>query len=593
MTGTPFDYTWGPSITADGNTRFRLWAPAHDSVKLRIGETDVAMTARDGGWFEAESRLKPTDKNYAFILPDGTRVPDPASRRQDDVLGMSTLVDSTTYEWEQVEWRGRPWEEAVFYELHIGAFTEQGTFRAAIARLASLADLGFTAIELMPVAHFPGQRGWGYDGVFQYAPHSAYGTADDFKALVDAAHQLGLMVFLDVVYNHFGPEGNFLSRYAPEFFLETDPTPWGPRIAFAHEPVRRFFIENALYWLTEFRLDGLRLDAVDQIEDHSAVHFLEQLSTEIHAAIADRNIHLITENPANGTDLMAAHDNGSRLFRADWNDDFHHALHVAVTGEASGFYAAFADHPWNSMAKALAEGYLMPGKQILAVDPPPTSALPTSCFVHYLQNHDQVGNRALGDRLHIKLGRNLYGALVEMLVLSPQIPLFFMGDDHLSTRPFRFFCDYEGQLRSDIWSGRFREADNFGGVPNGFVPSDIADPSDIATFEDCKLDWSESESPSAVNWQRLLKTLLDVRSTRIVPLTKKSVSAGRVLEAPERCVFVDWDHPDGVLKLRANLSPHGVPLSSSEGTILYPNAAGDEVSTLAGYSVKVFNDRRP
>ena len=416
------NYAWGPTPTESGGTRFRLWAPDESEIRLAFDGREQCMIRSADGWFEAEVEGRSVGSPYGFKLSDGSIVPDPASRLQEDVLGLSRLVDPGSYAWKDVDWKGRDWREAVFYEIHIGTFTSEGTFRAAENRLAYLADLGFTAIELMPIAQFPGRRGWGYDGVFQYAPFAPYGAADDLKSFVDTAHGLGLMVFLDVVYNHFGPEGNLVPTYASEFFLEDNPTPWGPRIDFTKQPVRRYFIENSVYWIDEFHLDGLRLDAVDQIEDSSDIHVLEELAREVRSSIEGRTIHLITENPVNGTDLMAQRDEGRRLYEADWNDDFHHAVHAAATGEQTGHYEAFSVEPWRQAAKAVAAGYLTAGKHVLkAVEPPEPSSLPTSCFVHFLQNHDQVGNRAIGDRLHTGIDDDLHAALTELLLLSPQI----------------------------------------------------------------------------------------------------------------------------------------------------------------------------
>ena len=582
------EYSWGPTFTPQ-SVRFRLWAPVEKNVSLWVDGETFAMSSVEGGWFEVELSHWRFGSEYGFVTSDGLLVPDPASRRQSDVLAPSILVDPNSYEWVHGAWNGRRWEEAVFYELHIGTFTREGTFRAAIDRLRYLADIGFTAIEIMPLAQFPGKRGWGYDGVYQYAPQNVYGSSDDLKALVDAAHGLGLMVFLDVVYNHFGPTGNFLPRYAPSFFHEDNPTPWGARIDFGNQAVRRFFIENSVYWLTEFRLDGLRLDAVDQIVDKGDAHFLKALSEEANASVAGRQIHLITENPANGTDLMAERK-GRRLFEADWNDDFHHALHSAVTGENTGYYEPLSKEPWKNTARALAQGYLREGNQIFDLDPPPAPALPTTCFVHFLQNHDQVGNRAMGDRLHLGLDPDLYAALTAMLILSPQIPLFFQGDDHLSTRPFRFFADYTGQLRGDAWKSRAGEAENFGGLPSGFRAEDIPDPSDIGTFEECKLDWGEADRPEALSWRTFLSALLSTRRNCIVPLLGPSTRGGRIMDAPERCIFVDWEGASGVLKLRANLSTRRVAIERRLGVEIFPGASADDEGWLDAYSVKVFRD---
>jgi malto-oligosyltrehalose trehalohydrolase len=549
------------------------------------------MTKTDDGWFEMLVEGQPVGSEYGFVLSDGTVVPDPASRHQSDVLGLSRLVNPDAYDWGNVGWKGRDWREAVVYEVHIGTFTTEGTFRAAAERLAYLAEIGFTAIEIMPIAHFPGRRGWGYDGVFQYAPFSPYGTADELKEFIDTAHALGLMIFLDVVYNHFGPEGNFLTKYASGFFRQDNPTPWGPRIDFAKEPVRRFFVENALFWTGEFQLDGLRLDAVDQIEDSGDVHVLEELAREVYASVGDRTVHLITENPVNGTDLMAEREGGRRLYKADWNDDFHHAVHAAATGERTGHYEAFSVEPWRQAAKALAGGYLTKGKRVLkSVEPPKSSSLPTSCFIHFLQNHDQVGNRAIGDRLHAGIDPDLNAALTEVLLLSPQIPLMFQGDDHLSQRPFRFFADYEGELRADVWKNREREAVSFGGFPEGFGPEDIPDPSALPTFEGCKLKWDYVEGDEATGWRNFLQRLLAARRQHIVPLLGPELRGGKVLEAPDNCIFVDWAHSSGMLRLRVNLGEDQVVLGEdvSLGTEIYPATARDGNRALDARTIRVF-----
>lgn len=581
------DYAWGPAIGQDGQARFRLWAPAERQVKLRVAGEDLPMTPVGDGWFETVIDAPPFGTEYGFVLGDGAFVPDPASRHQRDVLGPSTLVDPASHVWTDGAWKGRPWKEAVFQEIHIGTFTAEGTFRAAAAKLSELADLGFTAIEVMPLAHFPGKRGWGYDGVFLYAPYSGYGSADDFKAFVDTAHALGLMVFLDVVYNHFGPVGNFLSGYAPEFFHAENPTPWGARIAFDREPVRRFFIDNAIYWLTQYHLDGLRLDAVDQIEDASAVHILEQLSREVRAAVSSRPVHLAIENPVNGTDLLAERAEGGRLYDADWNDDFHHAIHAAVTEERAGHYALFSEDAWTNAARALAQGHLSGGKRVLPIEPPPPETLPRTCFIHFLQNHDQVGNRAGGDRLYHGLEPALYSVLVEMLVLSPPIPMFFQGDDHLTSRPFRFFADYEGKLREDYRKHREVEARNFGGLTEDMPLPEIFDPSEPETFEVCKLDWSEADLPAGIRWRAFLKRLIGIRRNEIVPLLDDTLRGGEVLQAPDGCIFIDWPSSKGVLRLRANLSTEDVALEPGLGTDIYPADGRGEGERLAPRSLRL------
>jgi malto-oligosyltrehalose trehalohydrolase len=565
------NYAWGPQIQGQA-TSFSLWAPKLSELLLDVDGRTVAMHRADDGWFSSLVDDVSPGAEYMFILPDGSRVPDPASRFQIEVCGPSRLVNGHNYRWEQNDWKGLPWEEAIVYELHVGTFTPEGTFSAASERFRRLADLGFTAIELMPLAHFPGTRGWGYDGVFQYAPHSAYGSSDDFKRLIDTAHQHQMMVFLDVVYNHFGPEGNFLSHYAPRFFKQGESTPWGDKINFQVMPVRRFFIDNVLYWLDEFRLDGLRLDAVDQIEDAGELHVLEEISRAVHERFKDRHVHLVTENPVNGTDLLAATKDGSRLYTADWNDDFHHALHVAVTGETTGHFAPFKNKPWASVKRALAKGHLQDGKPSVAREAPPSASLPPTSFVHFLQNHDQVGNRALGERLNTMIDERLYRVLMEILLLSPQIPLVFMGEEHASRQQFHYFCDYQGDLAEVMEASRPQQAENFGGFPHGTSPDDIRNPNDFETFVASKINWNDAQTSDGAAWQAFVKQILSVRKQFVVPLLQNARGyAGEVICDDGNKIFVDWTFQDkSVLKLRANPSGSHIPLREEKGALIYP-----------------------
>lgn len=578
---------WGPQTLPGGRQRFQLWAPAEREVVLVLNGTDVPMEKSQDGWHRADIIAHFGD-TYAFALEDGRIVGDPASRQQVGPLdGLSILTDPGSYAWLNRAWSGRAWEETVIYEIHVGTFTQQGTFLAAVEKLRRIAEMGFTAVEIMPLAHFPGKRGWGYDGVLQFAPHSAYGSPDDFKALIDAAHGLGMMVFLDVVYNHFGPEGNYLGQYAPGFFRQGAYTPWGDAIAYEKPEVRAYFIENVLYWLRDFRLDGLRFDAIDQIEDGSNVHILEEIAQTVRKEIIDRHVHLITENPANGTDLMVDQP-GGRYFKADWNDDFHHALHVAVTGEAVGYYEPFKDGTWDKLRHSMAYGYLTRGKAIVSHDPPPTEALPPTAFIHFLQNHDQVGNRALGDRLHLNIDRQLCRALTEMLLLAPQIPLVFMGDDHLSLRPFHFFADYRGDIAEAIRTNRPKEAENFGGFPEGSSEADIPDPNDLNTFLESTLDWGDAESEGGRAWAEHVRYLIGLRQQKIIPLLANACGfAGRVIDAPERCVYVDWELGRQSLQLRANFSDADVALPTGLGKRVFPESGIDAVG-LNKASVQIF-----
>ncbi len=573
---------WGPVFVA-GGTRFRLWAPAQQQVKLRLSG-DHAMTRSDDGWFDVFIDHQPFGETYGFVLDDGRVVADPASRQQlGDVFGPSVLTDPRAYTWENQDWRGRPWHETLVQEIHIGTFTEAGTFAAAAEKLEHIAQIGITAVEIMPLAHFPGSRGWGYDGVLQYAPHSAYGSPDDLKAFVDKAHGLDLMVFLDVVYNHFGPEGNFLGVYAPEFFREGQDNDWGAQIDFSRQPVRRYFIDNAIHWLREYHLDGLRLDAVDAIKDETKPHILEEISSTVRRSFTDRQVHLMIENPPNGTDLLT-----EGLFIADWNDGFHHVIRRIATGETSGIFEKFADHPFDKLRKIMSDGYLEPGEPIVGTELPPSECLPPTAFIHFLQNHDQVGNRAMGDRLHMTADDDFYRALTAMLILSPQVPLLFMGDTYKDERPFHFFSDYTGELAKSIRDNRPPQAENFGGYPEGKSEKDIPDPNAEATFEGSKLDWAKADTADGKEWSALLRRLIEIRRETIMPwLPEAGAYSGRVVEAPDDCVFVDWKIGSAILQLRLNLSDQPVSVHDV-GERIWPEQTVAASSDVIPRSVSFF-----
>jgi len=573
-TGTITERTgrWGAELLVGGRARFRLWAPGADAISLRHRGHDAPMENIGGGWFELTGAEASAGDEYMFVLPDGKTVPDPASRRQaGDVHGPSLIVDPS-YQWQNSRWRGRPWEEAVISEIHIGTFTPEGTFRAAAERLKHLAEIGITAIEVMPVAQFAGNRGWGYDGVLQYAPHCAYGTPDDFKAFIDTAHGLGIMVLLDVVYNHFGPEGNYLHSYAPGFFREDRETPWGAAIDFGREPVRRFFIENALYWIDEFRLDGLRLDAVEQIHDTSEKHVLSAMAGEVKAAFADRQVHLIVEDQRNLVELLIRDENGApKAYEAEWNDDFHHVAHIIATGETIGHYKPFADQHWYKLRMALQHGFIYPDR----TDPPELPVgerryLPPTAFVDFLQNHDQIGNRAFGERLVSLADPDMLDALTAILLLSPHIPFLFMGEEYGERRPFYFFTDYTGELGKMVREGRMAEAEGFGGLRAGRTAADLPDPNALSTFENSKLDWQWRENEEGRKSLAFVAALLELRKTYVVPLLKQSSAIGSgALEAPEGAVAVWWKFANLTLALRANLSGQALVLPPVAGTVIY------------------------
>ncbi|WP_309085204.1 malto-oligosyltrehalose trehalohydrolase [Chelativorans sp.] len=522
MTSSNFEARWGAHLRDNGTARFRLWAPALDTLRLRLGQGDEReMERREHGWFELEVDGLSDGAAYQFVLPDGMAVPDPASRaQQKDVHGPS-LLTASAFDWKAADWKGRPWEEAVVYELHPGTFTREGGFDGIRRKLDYLADVGFTAIEIMPVAQFSGNRGWGYDGVLPYCPHSAYGGVKGLKSLVDAAHERGLMMILDVVYNHFGPDGNYLNAYAPDFFDSERQTPWGPAIRFEEQAVRDFFLDNPIYWLEEFRFDGLRFDAIDQIKDRSETPILEEMARRIRERFPDRPIHLMTEDERN---IIALHprdeDNRPILFTAEWNDDFHHAAHCVATGEDTGYYEAFADDPAGHLARALAEGFCYQGEPYAPREGKPrgvpSAGQPPLAFVTFLQNHDQIGNRAFGDRLTALADAETVELLTAVHLLNPQVPLVFMGEEFGETNPFLFFTDFHGDLAKAVREGRRKEFASFSHF-SGEEAEKIPDPNAVSTFETSMPDWSRTETEAGRKRLDLFRRLLKARRTYLAP----------------------------------------------------------------------------
>jgi malto-oligosyltrehalose trehalohydrolase len=562
-----FPKSWGAEYTAAGEVRFRLWAPSLEKLTLRLDGDDVAMSPAADGWFELLATNVAPGTPYAFVLPDGLAVPDPAGRAlKADVHGPSLVVDPTAYRWRNTKWKGRPWYEAVIYELHIGTFTEEGTFAAAAEKLEELAAIGITVVEMMPVAAFGGTRGWGYDGVLFYTPHPAYGTPDDMKAFIDRAHELGLMVMLDVVYNHFGIDGNHLAVYAPEL-LHEEGTPWGPTIDFARKPGRDFVIENALYWLEEFNLDGLRVDAADQIKDEtSEVHILEELVHMVRETLVGRHVHLVLED---GRSITRLHERGEgnavRLYDAVWNDGYHHLVHAWATGEHRGHYKPFANDFWRRIGRSLATGFALQGETIEGqgekIFGEPSGHLPPVTFVNFLQNHDQVGNRACGDRLWTQIDDELRNRLMAMLLLSPQIPLVFMGDEFASHSRFYFFSDYPEGLQQNTPEDRLKQALQFGSSDELTV-DDVAIPNNPETFKISKMDWEEAQSARAQKAREEFSGLLEKRRENLVPLLANiGGGVGHVLQAENGILAVDWQLGDVRWQFRANFtnSPAMVP----------------------------------
>ena len=584
---------FGAAPIEGGGVNFRLWAPGVEAVSLRIdGTSAMPMRAPSPGWFELTVPGAHAGSRYQFLLPAGLLVPDPASRfNPDDVHGASEVVDPLAFDWPEGAWQGRPWEEAVIYELHVGSFTPAGNFDGVIERLDYLAELGVTAIELMPVADFPGQRNWGYDGVLPFAPDASYGRPEDLKRLVAAAHQRGLMVLLDVVYNHFGPEGNYLHAYAPGFFNPQHATPWGAAINFDGEgsrTVRDFFIHNALYWIEEFQLDGLRLDAIHAICDDSSPDFVEELGTAVREGPgAARHVHLILENDRNQARYLDRDEHSRRRYgTAQWNDDVHHVLHVLTSGETDGYYADYASEPARLLGRGLSEGFVFQGQSSPFRDGElrgePSSHLPPAAFVNFLQTHDQVGNRAFGDRLcHLAYPAAMQ-AVTALLLLAPQPPMLFMGQEFASAQPFQFFCDFGPELAQAVTEGRRREFSQFKRFADPAERERIPDPNAPRTFADCVLDWNAIEQPRHQAVLELHRRLLSLRRQWIAPrLAGMGNGAPEVELLSERALRITWRLGDGSrLSLAANLGDHVVTSSPEPGTLLFASP-GLEGSLLA------------
>jgi malto-oligosyltrehalose trehalohydrolase len=495
-------------------------------------------------------------------------LPKPGERSRfqpDDVHGPSEVIDPASHIWNDPSWRGRPWSEAVVYELHIGSFTPEGTFAAAIARLDHLVALGVTAIEIMPIADFPGRRNWGYDGVLPYAPDSSYGRPEDLKALVQEAHGRGLMVLLDVVYNHFGPEGAYLHPIAPQAFTDRHATPWGAALNFDgadSAAVREFFIHNALYWIEEFHLDGLRLDAVHAIIDDSPKHLLEELAERVRAAVPDRPIHLLLENEENqASRLVRDADGKPRQYTAQWNDDVHHVLHVAASGESAAYYADYHGNT-ERLARALAEGFAFQGEVMPYrghARGEASAALPPTAFVAFIQNHDQIGNRAFGDRLTDFAPAEAVRAVAAVSLLLPQVPMLFMGEEWAAAQPFPFFCDFGPDLADAVRQGRRNEFSRFPEFADPASRERIPDPMAAATFESAKLRWEDLEKPPHDAWLAWYRRVLVVRHAEIIPRLQGIHRGGTHRVVGDAAVEIRWALADGgALLLAANLSAHPV-----------------------------------
>ncbi|UXN75979.1 malto-oligosyltrehalose trehalohydrolase (plasmid) [Devosia sp. A8/3-2] len=551
----------------NGGTRFKIWAPKCKTMRLKVKgrRTLLELDAIGDSWHRLDVDNVKAGSLYKYVLPDGSEIPDPASRHQPEgIHGFSEVIEPRDYARTDPDWRGRPREEAVIYELHIGTFTEEGTFRAAIAKLDHLARSGITAIQIMPLAQFYGKFNWGYDGAMWFAPDSSYGRPEDLKAFIDAAHRRSLMVFLDVVYNHFGPHGNYLPAIAP-IFTKKHTSPRGEAINFdgpGAAVVRELVIESALYWITEFNFDGLRFDAVHAIADDSTTHILEVLAARLRAARPHRYTHLIVENSEN-QEIWLRRNSGAEPvhYTAQWNDDVHHLLHAAATGENTGYYADFdnLEERSDKLARALAEGFAYRGE----VKPhegmkrgEPSVGLPATSFVVYMQDHDQVGNRVKGDRIAKLANEDAVKALTAVYLLSPQIPMLFMGEEWSSRKPFPFFSDVPAEMRDVVRKGRREELKSTPEHEDPTKPNveEAVDPTSVKTFRSAKLDWENLKHEPHTHWLEHYRSLIDVRTMEIIPrlFGQEGFASHHEVLGP-KAVLVSWNMGDGsVLRLYAN-----------------------------------------
>ncbi|MCU1308266.1 MAG: Malto-oligosyltrehalose trehalohydrolase [Acidobacteriaceae bacterium] len=554
---------------------FRVWAPNATRVRLQLkrqgedAEQAFELRAEDGGYFSTTAAASAGDR-YFYVVDNNKPVPDPVSRLlPEGVHGRTEIVDPNSFAWTDQRWRGIPLRDYILYELHVGTFTPEGTFEGVIAKLDYLKnELGVTAIELMPVAAFPGERNWGYDGVSPYAVQSSYGGPQGLKRLVNAAHEVGLVVVLDVVYNHLGNEGNYTRTFGP-YFTDRHKTPWGEAVNYdqtgegpGSEGVREYVVEHALYWLREYHVDGLRLDAVQTIYDDSPKHILAEIKENVamFAKEAGREICVIAESDENDSKLVLPPERGGYGLDAFWSDDFHHAIHALLTGERDGYYQDFG--ALEQVAKALAEGYVFQGEHFNYWNRRRgTSAkdVPLPANVIALQNHDQVGNRAKGERLSVLSSGAQRRAASALLLLSPHTPLLFMGEEFDETAPFQFFTSFgDPVLAEAVRNGRREEFKKFAGLW-----SEVPDPQDAATFERSKLDWRLAQSEDGMlAWY---KSLIGLRKRLVIPSERRAELAIR----------------DGAIEMR-------VPASAPKLAVV-ANLKGRQLSDIAGDWEKVLS----
>jgi maltooligosyltrehalose trehalohydrolase len=566
----------GARVIGPDRVRFKVWAPFIQRMAVELTERDgsaIPMQPSEGGRFDIIVDGVRPGSRYRYLLEGKTGRPDPVSRSQPQgVHGPSAVVDPASYHWTDGSWRGLPLEDFVIYELHVGTFTEEGTFDAIIPHLSYLKEtVGITAIELMPVAEFPGRRNWGYDGVHPFAPQSSYGGPGGMKHLVDACHATGLAVVLDVVYNHLGPEGNYLGEFGP-YFTDRYRTPWGSAINYDgpdSDPVRQYVLDNALYWVTEYHVDALRLDAIHGIFDFSATHILKDIASAVHeqADHLNRQIVVIAESDLNDARVIDHPSVGGYGLDAQWNDDFHHALRVVLTGEQKGYYQDF--HGLTDLATAVRDGFVYNARYSAyrrRRHGNSSQHCRPSQLVVFSQNHDQIGNRAVGDRLSTQLPWDALKVIGALVLLSPNVPLLFMGEEYGETAPFQYFIEHgDPSLVEAVRQGRKREFARF-----GWRPEDIPDPQDPATFERSRLNWEELSDRQAA-LLRWTGALIGLRKN-VAPLGAEDAKTLRhrvwAFEAEQVLVVHRWaeEGSQAMLVLGFNKAPVTVTLREPQGT---------------------------
>ena len=500
-----------------GEAHFRVWAPRRTKIEVVIepdGEAHQLDREKDGYFSGSINHLR-AGSLYRFRVDDGDSYPDPVARFQPDgPHGPSQIVDPSAYQWSDDNWKGVAAHGQVIYEMHIGTFTPEGTWRAAIQQLPHLAVLGITLLEVMPVHEFPGRFGWGYDGVGLFAPTRLYGSPDDLRAFVDAAHSHGLGVILDVVYNHFGPDGNFLRQFSPDYFTDKYPNDWGDAINFeGPSPVREFFVENARYWIEEFHMDGLRLDATQQIFDASDIHILADITRAVRRAGGKRETYLVAENERQDVRLLSPHSEGGFAIDSMWNDDFHHSAMVALTGRNDAYYTDYFGKP-QEFISSLKWGFLYQGQWYSWQDDrrgTPSLDVDAHRMVCFIENHDQVANSANGDRLGRITDPGTLRAITTLLLLAPATPMLFQGQEFSSSAPFLYFADHETDLAQKVSEGRRDFLRQFRNLATLEIQAELTDPHSPETFERCKLDHQEREKNRST--YKMHQDLLSLRRT--------------------------------------------------------------------------------